>query len=83
MGSAGPGEPPLAPAQGTVLQFFTRLRRHASLDGASPYFKIKKWKLESTQRASSLDTRGGSHCGDVLATWRRVGRGGLAMPEWD
>uniref|UniRef100_A0A8D0KRP3 CACN subunit beta associated regulatory protein n=1 Tax=Strix occidentalis caurina TaxID=311401 RepID=A0A8D0KRP3_STROC len=44
--------------QGTVLQFFTRLRRHASLDGASPYFRIKKWKLESTQRASSLDTRG-------------------------
>ncbi|XP_071584130.1 voltage-dependent calcium channel beta subunit-associated regulatory protein isoform X2 [Heliangelus exortis] len=38
--------------------FFTRLRRHASLDGASPYFRIKKWKLESTQRASSLDTRG-------------------------
>ncbi|XP_016161307.1 PREDICTED: voltage-dependent calcium channel beta subunit-associated regulatory protein, partial [Ficedula albicollis] len=35
-----------------------RLRRHASLDGASPYFRIKKWKLESTQRASSLDTRG-------------------------
>ncbi|XP_054661149.1 voltage-dependent calcium channel beta subunit-associated regulatory protein isoform X3 [Grus americana] len=57
-GSAGPGEPPPAPAQGTVLQFFTRLRRHASLDGASPYFRIKKWKLESTQRASSLDTRG-------------------------
>lgn len=43
---------------GTVLQFFTRLRRHASLDGASPYFKVKKWKLESSQRASSLDTRG-------------------------
>uniref|UniRef100_A0A8C3J7F3 CACN subunit beta associated regulatory protein n=1 Tax=Calidris pygmaea TaxID=425635 RepID=A0A8C3J7F3_9CHAR len=58
MGSGGPGEPPPAPAQGTVLQFFTRLRRHASLDGASPYFRIKKWKLESTQRASSLDTRG-------------------------
>ncbi|XP_074784264.1 voltage-dependent calcium channel beta subunit-associated regulatory protein [Athene noctua] len=57
-GSAGPGEPPPAPTQGTVLQFFTRLRRHASLDGASPYFRIKKWKLESTQRASSLDTRG-------------------------
>ncbi|XP_065514961.1 voltage-dependent calcium channel beta subunit-associated regulatory protein isoform X2 [Lathamus discolor] len=57
-GSTSPGEPPPAPAQGTVLQFFTRLRRHASLDGASPYFKIKKWKLESTQRASSLDTRG-------------------------
>ncbi|XP_010561576.1 PREDICTED: protein Dos [Haliaeetus leucocephalus] len=58
VGSASPGEPTPAPAQGTVLQFFTRLRRHASLDGASPYFKIKKWKLESTQRASSLDTRG-------------------------
>lgn len=58
-GSAGPGEHPPTPPQGTVLQFFTRLRRHASLDGASPYFRIKKWKLESTQRASSLDTRGG------------------------
>ncbi|XP_053855362.1 voltage-dependent calcium channel beta subunit-associated regulatory protein isoform X2 [Vidua macroura] len=57
-GSAGPEEPPPTPPQGTVLQFFTRLRRHASLDGASPYFRIKKWKLESTQRASSLDTRG-------------------------
>ncbi|XP_035164569.1 voltage-dependent calcium channel beta subunit-associated regulatory protein [Oxyura jamaicensis] len=57
-GSASPGDAPPAPTQGTVLQFFTRLRRHASLDGASPYFKIKKWKLESTQRASSLDTRG-------------------------
>ncbi|XP_061871075.1 voltage-dependent calcium channel beta subunit-associated regulatory protein [Colius striatus] len=57
-GGAGPGEPPAAPSQGTVLQFFTRLRRHASLDGASPYFRIKRWKLESTQRASSLDTRG-------------------------
>ncbi|XP_072701951.1 voltage-dependent calcium channel beta subunit-associated regulatory protein isoform X3 [Ciconia boyciana] len=57
-GSASPGEPSPASAQGTVLQFFTRLRRHASLDGASPYFRIKKWKLESTQRASSLDTRG-------------------------
>ncbi|XP_053437397.1 voltage-dependent calcium channel beta subunit-associated regulatory protein isoform X2 [Nycticebus coucang] len=43
---------------GTVLQFFTRLRRHASLDGASPYFKVKRWKLEPSQRAASLDTRG-------------------------
>ncbi|XP_070478330.1 voltage-dependent calcium channel beta subunit-associated regulatory protein isoform X1 [Equus przewalskii] len=50
--AAGPGE------AGPVLQFFTRLRRHASLDGASPYFKVKKWKLEPSQRASSLDTRG-------------------------
>uniref|UniRef100_A0A8C6XWY1 CACN subunit beta associated regulatory protein b n=1 Tax=Naja naja TaxID=35670 RepID=A0A8C6XWY1_NAJNA len=45
------------PAQGTVLHFLTRLRRHASLEGASPYFRIKKWKLETSQRASSLDTR--------------------------
>uniref|UniRef100_A0A9L0IZT9 CACN subunit beta associated regulatory protein n=1 Tax=Equus asinus TaxID=9793 RepID=A0A9L0IZT9_EQUAS len=50
--AAGPGE------ASPVLQFFTRLRRHASLDGASPYFKVKKWKLEPSQRASSLDTRG-------------------------
>ncbi|XP_019368704.1 PREDICTED: voltage-dependent calcium channel beta subunit-associated regulatory protein [Gavialis gangeticus] len=55
---AGAGEPLPPPAQGTVLQFFTRLRRHASLEGASPYFRIKKWKFESNQRASSLDTRG-------------------------
>uniref|UniRef100_A0A672NSE9 CACN subunit beta associated regulatory protein b n=1 Tax=Sinocyclocheilus grahami TaxID=75366 RepID=A0A672NSE9_SINGR len=38
--------------------FFTKLRRHASLEGASPYFKIKKWKFDSSQRASSLDMRG-------------------------
>ncbi|KAL7855156.1 hypothetical protein SRHO_G00173460 [Serrasalmus rhombeus] len=44
--------------QGPVLQFFTKLRRHASLEGASPYFKIKRWKFDSSQRASSLDTRG-------------------------
>ncbi|XP_067824818.1 voltage-dependent calcium channel beta subunit-associated regulatory protein [Heptranchias perlo] len=47
-----------AASQGTVLQFFTKLRRHASLEGASPYFKIKKWKFETSQRALSLDTRG-------------------------
>uniref|UniRef100_A0A4X2LJW8 CACN subunit beta associated regulatory protein n=1 Tax=Vombatus ursinus TaxID=29139 RepID=A0A4X2LJW8_VOMUR len=52
-GEAGP-----APGSGSVLQFFTRLRRHASLEGASPYFKMKKWKLEASHRASSLDTRG-------------------------
>ncbi|XP_053556002.1 voltage-dependent calcium channel beta subunit-associated regulatory protein [Bombina bombina] len=45
-------------AHGAVLHFFNRLRRHASLEGASPYLKIKKWKLGSVQRASSLDTRG-------------------------
>lgn len=58
-----------------MLQFFTRLRRHASLDGASPYFKVKKWKLEPSQRASSLDTRGeprflvGSKAQEVWCWW--------------
>ncbi|XP_032322024.1 voltage-dependent calcium channel beta subunit-associated regulatory protein isoform X2 [Camelus ferus] len=56
--AAGPGEAGPGSGAGPVLQFFTRLRRHASLDGASPYFKVKKWKLEPSQRASSLDTRG-------------------------
>ncbi|KFO28905.1 Protein Dos [Fukomys damarensis] len=56
--SAVPGEVGAGSGAGTVLQFLTRLRRHASLDGASPYFKVKKWKLEPSQRASSLDTRG-------------------------
>ncbi|KAH0514210.1 Protein Dos [Microtus ochrogaster] len=76
--AAGPG-PEAAPGEmgtgssgpGTVLQFFTRLRRHASLDGASPYFKVKKWKLESSQRASSLDTRGGPGTA-LLALWTRT-----------
>ncbi|KAK2492952.1 hypothetical protein MC885_018459 [Smutsia gigantea] len=56
--AAGPGELGPGSGAGPVLQFFTRLRRHASLDGASPYFKVKKWKMEPSQRASSLDTRG-------------------------
>ncbi|XP_034036163.1 voltage-dependent calcium channel beta subunit-associated regulatory protein [Thalassophryne amazonica] len=59
--AAGSTVPPAGSTSGTqgpVLQFFTKLRRHASLEGASPYFKIKKWKLDSSQRASSLDTRG-------------------------
>ncbi|TSK53679.1 Voltage-dependent calcium channel beta subunit-associated regulatory protein [Bagarius yarrelli] len=46
--------------QGPVMHFFTKLRRHASLEGASPYLKIKRWKLDSSQRASSLETRAGS-----------------------
>ncbi|KAM7410196.1 hypothetical protein PAMA_001576 [Pampus argenteus] len=58
MGSRAPPAGSGAGTQGPVLQFFTKLRRHASLEGASPYFKIKKWKLDSSQRASSLDTRG-------------------------
>lgn len=58
VGSGGPLASGGAASQGPMLQFFTKLRRHASLEGASPYFKIKKWKLDSSQRASSLDTRG-------------------------
>ena len=58
VGSGAPLAGSGAGSQGPVLQFFTKLRRHASLEGASPYFKIKKWKLDSSQRASSLDTRG-------------------------
>ncbi|XP_067872356.1 voltage-dependent calcium channel beta subunit-associated regulatory protein [Heterodontus francisci] len=57
-GSSSAIEPVTAASQGTVLQFFTKLRRHASLESASPYFKIKKWKFETSQRALSLDTRG-------------------------
>lgn len=85
-GSAGPGEVPQTPPQGTVLQFFTRLRRHASLDGASPYFRIKKWKLESTQRASSLDTRGGGQRGRCAGWgdtygWGAAGSGWVVPPS--
>ncbi|KAF5914184.1 hypothetical protein HPG69_016703 [Diceros bicornis minor] len=63
--AAGPGETSPGSGAGPVLQFFTRLRRHASLDGASPYFRVKKWKLEPSQRASSLDTRGPSQARKV------------------
>ncbi|KAM9762105.1 voltage-dependent calcium channel beta subunit-associated regulatory protein isoform 2-T4 [Menidia menidia] len=55
---ASPAPAAAAGSPRPVLQFLTKLRRHASLEGASPYFKIKKWKLDSSQRASSLDTRG-------------------------
>ncbi|XP_074161087.1 voltage-dependent calcium channel beta subunit-associated regulatory protein isoform X1 [Sminthopsis crassicaudata] len=70
-GEAGPSS-----GSGPVLQFFTRLRRHASLEGASPYFKMKKWKLEASHRASSLDTRaqgpGVSHAEEHVDTVRRA-----------
>lgn len=68
-GEAGPGS-----GAGPVLQFFTRLRRHASLDGASPYFKVKKWKLDPSQRASSLDTRG------ELGPLAETGAQGVQLP---
>ncbi|KAM6948330.1 voltage-dependent calcium channel beta subunit-associated regulatory protein [Aplochiton taeniatus] len=46
--------PPPSPTP--VLQFFSKLRRHASLEGAGPYFK--KWKFDSGHRAASLDAKG-------------------------
>uniref|UniRef100_A0A673HHA4 CACN subunit beta associated regulatory protein b n=1 Tax=Sinocyclocheilus rhinocerous TaxID=307959 RepID=A0A673HHA4_9TELE len=46
------------PAQGTMFHFLSKLRRHASLEGAGPFFSVKKWRQDTTQRAASLDTRG-------------------------
>ncbi|KAF7692428.1 hypothetical protein HF521_010038 [Silurus meridionalis] len=56
--SGGGGGGGSSSGQGTMLHFLSRLRRHASLEGASPYFTIKKWKLDSSNRAASLDMRG-------------------------
>lgn len=57
-GGGGGGGGGSSSGQGTMLHFLSRLRRHASLEGASPYFTIKKWKLDSSNRAASLDMRG-------------------------
>ncbi|XP_022534642.2 voltage-dependent calcium channel beta subunit-associated regulatory protein [Astyanax mexicanus] len=57
-GGGGGGGGGSATGQGTMLHFLSRLRRHASLEGASPYFTIKKWKFDSSHRAASLDMRG-------------------------
>uniref|UniRef100_A0A8C2FMJ9 Voltage-dependent calcium channel beta subunit-associated regulatory protein n=1 Tax=Cyprinus carpio TaxID=7962 RepID=A0A8C2FMJ9_CYPCA len=46
------------PAQGTMFHFLSKLRRHASLEGAGPFFSVKKWRQDTIQRAASLDTRG-------------------------
>ncbi|KAF5903080.1 voltage-dependent calcium channel beta subunit-associated regulatory protein-like, partial [Clarias magur] len=56
-GGGGGGGSGSTSGQGTMLHFLSRLRRHASLEGASPYFTIKKWKLDSSNRAASLDMR--------------------------
>uniref|UniRef100_A0A3Q4HQ46 Protein Dos-like n=1 Tax=Neolamprologus brichardi TaxID=32507 RepID=A0A3Q4HQ46_NEOBR len=40
----------------SVLHFFSKLRRHASLEGAGPYFR--RWKFDTTHRAASLDAKG-------------------------
>uniref|UniRef100_A0A3Q0SFQ0 CACN subunit beta associated regulatory protein b n=1 Tax=Amphilophus citrinellus TaxID=61819 RepID=A0A3Q0SFQ0_AMPCI len=45
-----------AMGQGSVLHFFSKLRRHASLEGAGPYFR--RWKFDTTHRAASLDAKG-------------------------
>lgn len=42
--------------QASVLHFLSKLRRHASLEGAGPYFK--RWKFDSSHRAASLDAKG-------------------------
>ncbi|KAK2868321.1 hypothetical protein Q7C36_000192 [Tachysurus vachellii] len=57
-GGGGGGGGSSSSGQGTMLHFLSRLRRHASLEGASNYFTIKKWKLDSSNRAASLDLRG-------------------------
>ncbi|XP_033993704.1 voltage-dependent calcium channel beta subunit-associated regulatory protein-like [Trematomus bernacchii] len=50
------GELTQATGQTSVLHFFSKLRRHASLEGAGPYFR--KWKFDSSHRAASLDAKG-------------------------
>uniref|UniRef100_A0A3Q3WNF3 CACN subunit beta associated regulatory protein b n=1 Tax=Mola mola TaxID=94237 RepID=A0A3Q3WNF3_MOLML len=46
----------VTPGQTSVLHFFSKLRRHASLEGAGPYFR--RWKFDSSHRAASLDAKG-------------------------
>ncbi|XP_041659610.1 voltage-dependent calcium channel beta subunit-associated regulatory protein [Cheilinus undulatus] len=50
------GELSQALSQSSVLHFFSKLRRHASLEGAGPYFR--RWKFDSSHRAASLDAKG-------------------------
>ncbi|XP_074545714.1 voltage-dependent calcium channel beta subunit-associated regulatory protein [Halichoeres trimaculatus] len=50
------GELAQALGQSSVLHFFSKLRRHASLEGAGPYFR--RWKFDSSHRAASLDAKG-------------------------
>ncbi|XP_010886217.1 uncharacterized protein LOC105020690 isoform X2 [Esox lucius] len=42
--------------QDSVLQLLCKMTRHASLEGAGPYFR--RWKFNSSQRAASLDAKG-------------------------
>ncbi|XP_047444891.1 voltage-dependent calcium channel beta subunit-associated regulatory protein isoform X2 [Mugil cephalus] len=50
------GELTQAPGQTSVLHFLSKLRRHASLEGAGPYFR--RWKFDTSHRAASLDAKG-------------------------
>ncbi|XP_062260339.1 voltage-dependent calcium channel beta subunit-associated regulatory protein-like [Platichthys flesus] len=50
------GELIQAQGQTSVLHFFSKLRRHASLEGAGPFFR--RWKFDSSPRAASLDAKG-------------------------
>uniref|UniRef100_A0A3B3U788 Protein Dos-like n=1 Tax=Poecilia latipinna TaxID=48699 RepID=A0A3B3U788_9TELE len=50
------GEPAQAPGPTSVLHFLSKLRRHASLEGAGPYFR--RWKFDTSHRAASLDAKG-------------------------
>ncbi|RVE61810.1 hypothetical protein OJAV_G00174030 [Oryzias javanicus] len=56
-GSSGQrGESLQSLGQTSVLHFFSKLRRHASLEGAGPYFR--RWKFDTSHRAASLDAKG-------------------------
>ncbi|KAL0966436.1 hypothetical protein UPYG_G00295280 [Umbra pygmaea] len=56
-GTGEAGETPLPPGpQDSVLQLFCKLTRHASLEGAGPYFR--RWRFNSSHRATSLDAKG-------------------------
>ncbi|KAK7945728.1 hypothetical protein WMY93_001456 [Mugilogobius chulae] len=50
------GDSNQALGQKSVLRFFSKLRRHASLEGVGPYFR--RWKFDSSHRAASLDDKG-------------------------
>lgn len=50
------GDSNQALGQTSVLNFFSKLRRHASLEGAGPYFR--RWKFDTSHRAASLDDKG-------------------------
>ena len=60
-----------ATGQGFTKMFFTKLRRHTSLEGASPYLRMKRWRIDKSQRAASLDMRGEE---ERREGWRREER---------